>query len=171
MIRHGEKPPDFGNGVDEQGNVDDYSLAVRGWTRAGAIISFFSHDHDKIVRPEMIYAAKPNAKPPSPHGRRPSQTVTPLAQSQNIPFNFDIEVGKEPDLVTAVRSETRTTLISWEHKAIKGIVDKLLITGFATDFPERFDVVWIFEKAGATYAFTEVSQSLLVNDAGIASYG
>jgi hypothetical protein len=164
IIRHGEKPPHFGNGVSDQGDIDDYSLAVRGWTRAGALIGFFGHDHRGIVRPAIIYAASPVSRGASLHGRRPVETVTPLALALDIPLDSSIAVGSERDLVRALTDETRPALISWEHHAIKDIV-KILIPGFAIDFPERFDVVWLFTKSRTTYSFIEVNQSLLVNDA------
>jgi hypothetical protein len=165
IIRHGEKPPAFGNGVSDQGELDEYSLAVRGWTRAGALIGFFGHDHDGIVRPDFICAAEPVSKGASLHGRRPLETVTPLALALNIELNSSVAVGNEQGLVTLLKGETRTTLISWEHHAIKTIVQKVLIPGFATDFPNRFDLVWLFTKSGTGYTFVEINQHLLADDA------
>jgi hypothetical protein len=165
MIRHGEKPPDFGNGVDDQGNLDGYSLAVRGWSRAGALIAFFSKAHGSIVRPDVIYAATPVTKGASLHGRRPYETVQLLAAATNIRMDSSFGVGQEPAVAAQILTETGNVLVSWEHKALTDIGAQL-VPGFSTTYPgARFDLVWIFQQVAAGgYSFTTVNQSLLDND-------
>ena len=165
IIRHGEKPPVSGNGVTDQGDVDDYSLTVRGWMRAGALIGYFATPHDGIVTPEVIHAAAPFTKGNSVHGRRPLQTVTPLAQALAIPLKSGVAAGDEAALIEKLRDETRPTLISWEHHAIRAIVEGLLIPAFSTEFPDRFDLVWLFTRNGETYDFRQINQHLFVDDA------
>lgn len=60
FIRHGEKPPPDGGppvGVMSDGSIDQHSLTVRGWTRAGPLIGFFGTAHDGIANPTTIFAA------------------------------------------------------------------------------------------------------------------
>lgn len=165
MIRHGEKPPSFGAGVTHHGAQDDYSLAVRGWTRAGALIAFFSHPRGSIVTPQIIYAAAPVEKGSSLHGRRPLQTVKQLADARGITLDASHAVGEEQKLAKAILNATVPVLVSWEHHALTDIVNPLLIPGFTTKYPDdRFDLVWLLTWSGSAYAFGEANQGLLPGD-------
>ena len=66
IICHAEKPPvppasppPFGVTLD--GTRDEHSLSVRGWQRAGALVSFFATSRSvspSIRAPQFIYAVK-----------------------------------------------------------------------------------------------------------------
>ena len=43
FVRHGEKPGEgsLPHGVNHHGEIDEHSLSVKGWTRAGALAGLF----------------------------------------------------------------------------------------------------------------------------------
>jgi hypothetical protein len=169
VIRHGEKPPDTGGppfGINPDGQQNSHALIVRGWSRAGALIRFFSAPQSPIERPAMIYAAAPDVSAHSLHGARPSQTVTPLSAALGVPLATTYAVGDETSLAAAISKETGVVLVSWEHHAITAIVAKLLDQpGFDQQWPgKRFDLVWILDANGTSYSLSEVNQGLLDGD-------
>lgn len=167
FIRHAEKPPQGGGppaGITKDGSIDQHSLTVRGWTRAGALIGFFASAHDGVERPTKIFAAGVNDVT-GPHGRRPSETVTPLAQAKGIPLDTTFAVGDEADVAKAILREEGVVLVSWEHHNIRRIVLGIGVQDFARDWPdERFDLVWLCRMTSGGYAFSEIGQNLLGGD-------
>jgi hypothetical protein len=167
FIRHGEKPPKNGDaptGVRSDGSEDEHSLTVRGWTRAGALIGLFANAHDGVERPAKIFAANPD-DPKGPHGRRPAQTVTPLAKALAIPLNTKHAVGQEAAAAAEILREPGPILVSWEHNNIPLIVAALGIAHLGRSWPDdRFDLVWIFRRTNGDFVFSEIGQRLLVDD-------
>jgi hypothetical protein len=168
FIRHAEKPPDAGGppfGFDVDGNSDSHSLIARGWSRAGALVAFFTSPHPPIEKPDYVFAAAPDTSHASPHGQRPSQTVAPLCDVLGTQANQTYRVGHEAHLATAIKAESGVVLVSWEHHAITSIVQRLLDDpAFATQWPNRFDLVWLFTANAATYDFATANQHLLSVD-------
>jgi len=120
IIRHGEKPPSGGGtpmGVASDGSEDKHSLTVRGWVRAGSLIGFFSSAHDGVETPTKIFTAR-SSDDAGPHGRRPAQTVTPLAEARNILMDTTFAVGNEGGVAAAILEEPGVVLVSWEHHNI-----------------------------------------------------
>ena len=106
FIRHGEKPPSGGGtpmGVAPDGSEDKHSLTVRGWVRAGSLIGFFSSAHDGVETPTKIFAAC-SSDDAGPHGRRPAQTVTPLAEAHNPPMDTTFAVGNGRSRARSLRN-------------------------------------------------------------------
>ncbi|MBL6617311.1 MAG: hypothetical protein ISP45_25085, partial [Reyranella sp.] len=56
VIRHAEKPDGVALGVDENGVIDEQSLIVRGWQRAGALVGLFGKGAP-LPAPDRIYAS------------------------------------------------------------------------------------------------------------------
>jgi len=74
-------------------------------------------------------------------------------------------VRQETELAAAIEAQNGVVLVSWEHHAITGIVQSLLgDPAFATQWPDRFDLVWLFAANGATYDFSTANQHLLFGD-------
>jgi hypothetical protein len=167
FIRHGEKPPKDGSpplGVLPDGSTDAHSLTVRGWTRAGALIGFFASAHDGIERPTTIFAARFTDRK-GPHGRRPLETVTPLAEALSVPLNTDFAVGDEEQLASAILAAQGAVLVSWEHHNIPLIIAGLGVADFGREWPDdRFDLAWVFRAQGGRFVFTQVGQRLLSGD-------
>ena len=173
LIRHGEKPPDGGgspNGVDDDGNVSEFSLTPKGWSRAGALVKFFrAPTVAGVETPTVIYAATAVQKKGSPHGCRPSQTVTPLAQAAGHAIRLDttFAVTQEAALANAILQEAGVVLVCWEHHALTALVQGLLSDPtFTTAYDgTRFDLVWLLRPGDN--GITVATQALLFGDAGV----
>ncbi len=175
IIRHAEKPetpPPAG--ITANGATDEHSLIVRGWQRAGALVSFFTRPSAPGVDvPTYIYAAKfdaADADDDDGHSMRPIETVTPLSEKLAISdpsfsLNVDFAVGQESALVADVQARAGIVLIAWEHHHIPLIGAKL-----SSDAPNkwpgsRVDLVWILLRAAnGSYIFSQVPQLLLAGD-------
>jgi hypothetical protein len=180
FIRHGEKPPkdDVTGpdgrktskasakppfGITPDGEKSRFSLTVRGWTRAGALVGLFMRPPTPLERPAVIYAAAPELKEGSLHGQRPTQTVTPLADRLGLTINQTWPVTQEVNLAAALCKEVGPVLVCWEHHNITAIVAEI-VTGFNRPFPDRFDLVWVLAAESNGYTFVEVPQLLLAGD-------
>lgn len=167
FIRHGEKP-EVGvaaEGVTTDGVDDDHSLIVRGWTRAGALIAYFSSNHGDISIPDYVFAATPDTSHKSLHGQRPSQTIQPLCAFRGPAADETYAVGQEVALANAIDARNDIVLVCWEHHAISDIVKEKIDPTFTPTWPNRFDLVWIFTHNGSSYDFTTANQHLLSDDA------
>ena len=168
FIRHAEKPgepPGGGNGVTQVGLEDDKSLTVRGWQRAGALAKFFSSRPP--MDPGVVFAAGVG------HGsksERSVETVTPLVALLKLSGNVDfitshLKDGLQP-LIDDVMSRNGTILVAWEHQVIPSLI------GFLPNPPavpqqwpgDRFDMVWVLDRAGNGWSFSQVPQLLLAGD-------
>ena len=172
LIRHAEKPLDPPpHGVTSDGVREKESLTVRGWQRAGALVSFFAPSNGRfqnefIAEPRFLYASKPLKRNGS---RRSLETITPLAEKLAIRINSNYPKGAEEEMLEEAFLCQGVVLISWQHNYIPMIAN--LILGDATRAPQewpedRFDVVWVFDldSQSAEYSFTQVPQSLLMGD-------
>jgi hypothetical protein len=174
IIRHAEKAETPKTaGVTAEGAASEHSLIVRGWQRAGALVSFFTRPSAPGIHvPTYVYAAKFDAADhdDDSHSLRPIETVTPLAEKlarSDQAFVLDVKfaVGQEDALAADIQARTGIVLIAWEHRHIPRIGAKL-----ASDVPNewpgsRFDLVWVFLRAGSdSYIFSQVPQLLLAGD-------
>jgi hypothetical protein len=170
FIRHGEKPNDTSKakGVMADGAEDKESLIVRGWQRAGALVRFFcpvSGARDLV--PATVFAAG------VAHGsksERPFETVTPLidflTQNGGVKVNDKHSKDDLKGLMDDVLQCTGTILVAWEHTLIPQLVALLPnpppVPG---KWPGgRFDMVWIVDKAGTGWTFSQKPQLLLAGD-------
>jgi hypothetical protein len=195
IIRHAEKPPEppaapppFG--VTPDGTQDDRSLSVRGWQRAGALVSLFAPSRpvpSSIKTPQFIYAVKVDGDDEKPRdaagvrigtkGKRAQQTVAPIAEKlgPTATLNFRFDKGDEAAMIASAMACPGAVLISWVHENIPRIASQIPMNS-ARAAPEtwpadaqgnaRFDVVWLFEldTTAGTYRFSHVPQSLLAGD-------
>jgi hypothetical protein len=167
FIRHAEKPgvPTDGGGVALDGTADDESLTVRGWQRAGALARFFSSRPE--LRPHVIFAAGIG------HGSksgRPMETVSPLVDllkdTQEVAFITKYLKDDLQPLISDVLSRKSPVLVCWEHKRIPGLVALLpnppdVPHGWPDD---RFDLVWVLDRADTGWSFSQLPQLLLSGD-------
>lgn len=174
IIRHAEKPDGSGKpyGMTEDGDRDDESLTVRGWTRAGALVGLFdprnTDGSPAALRPGLSRPATIFASNPDKHGsKRPEETVTPLAAALGLKVDNRFPKGQEADLVAALNSAPGPVLISWQHENIDAIISHL---GALTPTPpkswpgERYDVIYIFTRNANGWNFTQLPQNLLSGD-------
>jgi broad specificity phosphatase PhoE len=161
FIRHAEKP-DAGNaGVAADGAQDDESLTVRGWQRAGALAKFFASQ--PALRPGIVFAAGVG---PGSKSKRPSETVTPLVNLLNAPgITSHLKSDLQP-LIDDVMTRDGTVLVAWEHQLIPDMVGLLPnAPAVPQHWPgDRFDIVWILDRAGSGWSFSQVPQLLLAGD-------
>ena len=167
-IRHGEKPSDDGRiaGVDPHGRESKDELSVRGWQRAGALAMLFSNP---VLRPGLQKPQKLFAPGTTPHvtSMRAYRTLEPL--SQVLPLNISTKFlkGQEAALANALEQLQGVVLVAWEHHALIDFANALLGRNDASpqSWPDdRFDLVWVFEKNGASWKFQQVPQMLLEGD-------
>ncbi|MDF2259566.1 hypothetical protein [Streptantibioticus ferralitis] len=174
IIRHAEKPSGCGSpyGVTEAGEKDDQSLTVQGWSRAGALIGLFdprggdgrsAPPRPGLARPDRIFAADPSGG----DSKRPKETVTPLAATLGTSIDLRFAKGQEAALAAALRTASGPTLVSWEHQNISAIIAHLgpVAPEPPASWPgSRFDVVYVFNRDGDGWAFSQVPQLLLAGD-------
>lgn len=171
LIRHAERPsPDKSiRGVTQAGVKNKEELTVRGWQRAGAFVRFFAPPdnhfvHPSLERPETLFACKAGPDAPS---LRPQHSLLPLAELIQVDFNRDYLEGEEDLLVQKALASSGAVLIAWKHRNMQVIANAIL--GNTTTAPwhwplNRFDLVWVFDKRGGNWSFTQVPQLLLAGD-------
>jgi hypothetical protein len=193
LIRHSEKPavPPPPDGIDENGNVDAESLTTQGWQRARLLISLFNPDSGQfragLARPTALFAGKVNGD----HGKRPVETLKPLAAALRLPIDqsysgskivsqarsttaggFVLALGygasQIPDLVRAMTTTGGFALAAWRRNDIPVIAGQIAPSAaIPSHWPgKRYDVVWVFDLNGdgTTYRFSQVPQFLLPGD-------
>lgn len=171
LIRHAERPSADKSirGVTLEGRKDKEELTVRGWQRAGALVRFFAplngrFVHPALARPTILFACKADASDPS---LRPQHTLLPLAELLKVEFNCDYYEREEEQLVEKVLSCPGAALIAWKHNNMHIIANAIL--GDNTTAPQqwpidRVDLVWVFDRHGSSFTFTQVPQLLLAGD-------
>jgi hypothetical protein len=173
LIRHAEKPtsapPPYG--VNLKGEKESESLIVRGWQRAGALVSLFApannfFQNPSLAEPQFLYASTPTKRNGS---KRPVETITPLAERLAIRINTNFPKLESNEMVKEAFLCNGVVLICWQHEFIPKIANQ--IVGNKTTTPQewqedRFDMVWVFDKDDATghYGFKQVPQNLLMGD-------
>ncbi|WP_454807888.1 phosphoglycerate mutase family protein [Paraburkholderia fungorum] len=171
FIRHAEKPDaSAGLGIEADGKADEESLAVRGWQRAGALARFFCPiDETRAERltPATIFAA---GSGPASKSKRSMQTVTPLVAllRQTSQVNYITTYLKDDGaaLMTDVLTQRGIVLIAWEHKVLPSLIGHVPgAPAVPAAWPdERFDMVWILERAESRWSFSQRPQLLLAGD-------
>lgn len=186
IVRHGEKPTvkhQAPFGVTKKGEQDWESLTIRGWQRAGGLVSLFDPAggslRDALATPVLIYASKPADSTPvadadeGSKSKRPFETIAPLSARLEITPNLDFGKGGEAALAKQVLQQTGAVLISWQHEAICAIAQAIVGSkppkgGLPTKWPDdRFDLVWVLDQPagdGQPWQFTQVPQRLLAGD-------
>lgn len=172
LMRHAEKPAKDGApfGVTLEGDRSKESLRIRGWQRAGALVSLLATTghlhHVTLATPHFLFASKPLRRKGS---RRPIETITPLAERLAIKINSSFERSECDSMVEKVFSCKGVVLICWQREYIPEIA--LHILGrkkiAPANWPEnRFDMIWVFDldRSSNQYRFKQVPQNLLAGD-------
>jgi broad specificity phosphatase PhoE len=171
LIRHAERPNADKSlrGVGFDGRKDKESLTVRGWQRAGALARFFApvDDHfaqQGLARPTSLYACKAALEDPS---LRPQHTLVPLAELLEVELNRDHFSGDEIALVKDMQSREGPALAAWKHDGMHLIANAILrdTTTAPQHWPYgRYDLVWVFDRRGERWTFSQLPQLLLAGD-------
>ena len=189
IIRHAEKPlltqtPPV-NGVTPNGDIDQDSLIVQGWQRAGALAVLFAPargqlQDPRLQTPNFIYSiAPPSSDPDNDEGNRPEQTVAPLIAKLTTPggaVTTNFEFGKDSgvQLIDSVLGCGGVVLICWPHGQIPDVAKQIPLSQNNTQplptgkWPgDRFDMVWVFDEDNTEaghYTFSQVPELLLAGD-------
>ena len=165
IIRHAEQHG--ASGIDGDGRLDEHSLTVRGWQRAGALIPFFLSGGALVPTPDAIFTS---AVAPGSESRRPQQTVAPLhavlRERGEVAYDERFAKPETEALMAEVMTRGGTVLIAWEHSRIPACVAALPdAPSVPSDWPnDRYDLVWALERRGSRWTFAQISQRLLVGD-------
>lgn len=166
FIRHAEKPDKTEKGVTPDGEHDEHSLSVRGWTRAGALAALFSNTRSPLAEPTRVIATAPSH---SYKSKREHDTALPTADRLGLTIDAHDVPEDYSHLVDALRNESEPTLIVWHHGSIPQFVHAFpLINPDAVPerWPEdRFDLIWILTPSDRGYEWIQVEQDLLHGDA------
>ena len=171
LIRHTERPsPDkstVGVGLDGRKNKED--LTVRGWQRAGALARYFAPSdnhfcHSEIERPKSLFSCRADQAAPS---LRPRHSLLPLSELIQVEIDTSIAEGEEPALVEKALAAPGAALIAWKHRNMHVIANGILKDN--TTAPQywpydRYDLIWVFNKRGEFWTFTQLPQLLLAGD-------
>jgi hypothetical protein len=171
IIRHAEKHQHGldGHAVDEEGKHAAHELTVKGWQRAGALVSYFSRPvaaGSGIEPPRAIFASDATKHSPS---LRALHTAAPLAEELGISVNHHFPAGAEEALADAVLAAPSPVLVVWHHNHIYSLARAIAgaAIGCPRHWPEdRFDVVWVLERETPQdgWSFRQVAQCLLPGD-------
>jgi len=167
VIRHAEKPNDVDNGVSPVGLRDKGSLSVKGWQRAGALVSLFAPPpdiplHPALATPRFLFASLSSSQ-------RPLQTIVPLSQKLGLTISGG-QRGQEADLVRQITACDGPVLVSWQREQIPQLAKLLLERSpdegkHPSSWPaHRFDVTWVFYLEDGVYRFSQLPQRLLAGD-------
>jgi hypothetical protein len=184
IIRHAEKPNESwpGPGLTDQGVVNDKSLVIRGWQRAGSWSALFGAGLGgaDFPQPAVIYAADPNSSAGDDPSQRPFETITPLAARLSLTPITKYALGDEAQLVAEIVGLTGCVLVCWEHKAIasskvaKPILPLIANGQVIPAMPKkwdgaRFDVALRFDRAvhDAQWSFRQLFPRLLSGDSNV----
>jgi hypothetical protein len=174
IVRHAEKPTDPGvtpeiDGVTAQGTNDPEELIVRGWQRSGGLVRLFAPRNGHFVDPHLAQPQTIFASGIGHHSNslRPQHTVLELAALLGLSLNTQFLKNDYPNMVNAALAANGVVLIAWEHQDIPSIANQIL--GNNTTVPQtwpgtRFDVVWVFDRQGGGWTFSQVPQLLLSGD-------
>lgn len=171
VIRHAEKPAGDIQGVTLEGKRESESLTVRGWQRAGALVSFFapannSFTNAALAQPQYLFASRPKKRNGS---RRSIETLTPLAEKLALRINSNFARNESERMLDEAFICDGVVLIGWQQEYIPTIANYIMGSNTETpqDWPvDRFDMVWVFtrDQDSDNYRFQQVPQNLLMGD-------
>lgn len=166
FIRHAEKPEKEQKGVTPDGEHDEHSLSVRGWTRAGALAALFASTSAPLVQPQRVIATAPSH---SYKSKREHDTAAPTADRLGLTIDSREIPEDYAQLVEEIGSSSKSTLVVWHHGSIPAFVRSFPLTNAnavpATWPEDRFDLIWVLSPTGDNYEWQQIEQRLLDGDA------
>ena len=166
FIRHAEKPEKSEKGVTPDGEHDEHSLSVRGWTRAGALAALFANTRAPLTRPGRVIATAPSH---SYKSKREHDTALPTADRLGVTIEAQAVPETYTELAEQLGDASDATLVVWHHGSIPTFVHAFPLVNPA-DVPQRwpedrFDLIWLLVPTEHGYQWREVEQDLLHGDA------
>jgi broad specificity phosphatase PhoE len=167
FIRHAEKPDKDHKGVTPDGEHDEHSLSVRGWTRAGALAALFAEQTSRsgLTTPARIIATAPSH---SYKSKREHDTALPTAQRLDLSIEATTIPDDYAELIADIKGAGHPALVVWHHGSIPEFIAGFEVSN-APDIPhkwpeERFDLVWVLSPKDDSYTWAAVPQRLLRGD-------
>lgn len=139
IIRHGEKPDKGDN------------LSCKGFNRALQLADVLQK---KFGVPDRIYTPSPNLGS-STSAARMYQTIIPFAVKYNLKINTKYDVKDEKGIADAIKKQSGTVLLVWEHKAISKIVKALGVQEKMDWDDNDFDSIWIVSMQNGSAKLTK----------------
>ncbi len=176
ILRHAEKPNADERGVNYLGRKEPHGLTVRGWQRAGALVSLFDPPTGTVQNPHLAKpaylaassTASSSGLEPNSKSHRERETLTPLAQKLNLHVDLSFDKGDEMMMISAALRRPGPVLIAWEHSGIATLGSFIPgENGIPPHWPDaRYDILYVFslKPDKSTYTFTQVPQLLLAGD-------
>jgi hypothetical protein len=121
FIRHGEKP--------EKGS----NLTCKGLNRSKMLPALIAK---KFGVPDFLYVPSLGLGEKTKHARM-FETVIPLAVKYNLDIDSKYEEHDSTGIANDIMQKKGTVLITWEHKAINGILHAL-----SAKFNVKYDFKW-----------------------------
>jgi hypothetical protein len=151
IIRHAEKPD----------NPDDPDLTPRGYSRAAALVQFFSSQFDT---PAFLFATQV-----SKASNRPVETLTPVAAALHMGLNSTFADDQYPALAQEILSNPKYAgqmlIICWHHGNIPALAKALGVDVPLKNWSDSvFDRVWRIQYTDGPVSFSNMPQRLLYGD-------
>ncbi|WP_448702397.1 histidine phosphatase family protein [Mucilaginibacter sp. AW1-3] len=144
FIRHGEKP------------LEGSNLTCQGLNRALKLPAVIN---EKFGVPAFLFVPGLGLGETTKHARM-FQTIAPLAMQYNLPINSS-HAEKDFDAIAAdLKSRKGTVVITWEHKAIAGIVKALGVDEALTWPDDDYDSIWIVTFNNGKAQFTKDKENI-----------
>ena len=144
FVRHGEKP--------KKGN----NLTCEGFNRSLQLPNVLV---TKFGVPNAVFVPALGLGEATKHSRM-FETVIPLAVKYNLSLNTAFEEKDFDKLAVSLKQEKGTVLVSWEHKAISGIVKSLGISQELVWDDEDYDSIWIITFNNGVPTFTKDNENI-----------
>lgn len=132
FIRHGEKP------------LVGTNLNCAGLNRSLKLPTVL---YQKFGKPDFLFVPGLGLGDTTKHSRM-FQTIVPTAIRYNLIVNTSHHEKDFPGIAADLKSRKGTIIITWEHKAIPGILKALGISDTLTWPNDDFDSVWIVTFQG-----------------------
>ena len=151
MIRHGEKP------------ISGDDLSPRGWDRARALPSLFSH---RFARPVGLFAQGPDA---GARSNRAVETLQFLGQDFGLavnPYGRDEYQNMVQEVMTNSAYDGKFVVVCWQHAVLSNIAQAFGVNSVPNYPKNAFDRAWLitFDRSGGQPTFNDLPQQLLPGD-------
>ena len=158
LLRHAEKTS----------NHRDRDLSERGQQRARALVSFLTAKPVLLTNGLPVALFAPLVSPRG-HGRRPLDTLTPLANRLGLSIQTPVRAAQHADLARRILADPaldgKTVVICWVHHDLPALARELGVRHARVRWKASvYDRVWLITYHGSHATLTSLPQHLLPGD-------
>jgi hypothetical protein len=141
-------------------------LTTKGWSRAKALPSLFSHEglHD-FGDPVALYAMKPGSDDGS---LRPEETLKYLGEELKLKIHEDNTIDDYGPMVKEIMHnhdyDGKMVVVCWEHNVLEDIAVAFGVDPKPHYGKTHFDRAWLLTFTGGSVRFQDLPQKLLPFD-------